>query len=188
MCWNCASRSGWEFPSSVFRFAWKTVALLVQQVSHLARTHPMPLPRELLCELAQALARPAQSRLRVPSARRVHQRLEVLQQRRIVLGEALPSPSGTPLPPLGSLRFRPVRQLCQAARNRPASCLGRSRNRRNASAAQHLSYACPNQAPVALSQHRSQLREQLRQPLVRDRLHGPYYRTKAPCIAPLSSS
>ena len=37
----------------------QAVALLVQQFPDLARTHPMSLPREFICQLAQALACPA---------------------------------------------------------------------------------------------------------------------------------
>ena len=75
----------------------QAVALLAQQLPHLPRTHPMALTPQLLGELAQALARPAQPRLRVSPGRRVHQCFKVPKQRWVLLGQRSPSTPGSPL-------------------------------------------------------------------------------------------
>src|SRR6516165_3957473 len=78
----------------------QTIAQIVQKLAHQRTRHLVPLPGQLLHEIAQAACRPQKRRHRVASRRGRDQSLQVLLQRRILVDLALASgtKAGAPAP------------------------------------------------------------------------------------------
>jgi hypothetical protein len=74
----------------------QAVVHVVQQLADLLRTDLMTHCAKLVGELPDALARPAQRRLRVPARHGLDERVQVRHQRRVFLGQRLAAGAWTP--------------------------------------------------------------------------------------------
>ena len=118
----------------------QAVAQLLQQLTDLLMRDAMALSLQLRRQMAHALARPAQRRLRIASRGRLDQLLQVAQQCRVFIPRALPSAAGF-ANPARSARAGGLAQLRQPSSNRVPRHPGRARDDRDASRAQDLRFA-----------------------------------------------
>src|ERR1700730_15645074 len=95
--------------------ALQTVTRLVEQVGDQGATDLVTLRLQRLRQAAHALAGPPQRRLRITAGRRLDQRLEIWEQRRVLANRRL-APRSRPPNPLGGLVLR---QFLQASSARP---------------------------------------------------------------------
>ncbi len=113
----------------------QAVAQLVEQLRHHPMAGAVPLPGQFRGQPADALARPAQGRLRIPARGRLDQRLQVRDQRRILLDRPL-APAARAADPAGRQRPRPARrQLLRPDPNGPPGHAGGPRDQRHPAAA-----------------------------------------------------
>src|SRR4029077_14442820 len=105
--------------------ALQAVAHAIEQGANQRATNPMALRPKLFCQPPDALARPAQRRLRIAATGWLDQSAEVAQQRRILRHRRLAATTAAPNP----TPFLRRRQLPQAATNRTRRkpCRGGSR-------------------------------------------------------------
>src|SRR6202047_3831302 len=107
--------------------ALQTVTRLIEQVGDQGAADLVTLRLQRLRQAAHALAGPPQRRLRITAGRRLDQRLEIWEQRRVLANRRL-APRSRPPNPLGGLVLR---QFLQASSDRARRYPGRHRHRRD---------------------------------------------------------
>ena len=112
-----------------FAVALQTVTRLIEQVGDQGAANLVTLRLQRLRQAAHALASPPQRRLRITACRRLDQRFEIGEQRRVLEDRSL-APSSRSPDPLGRLVLR---QFLQTAPDRARCNPGRHRDRRDPS-------------------------------------------------------
>ena len=132
--------------------ALQAVAEAVQQLGDHRVADVMAQPVERHGQRARTQAGPAQRRVGIAGRRRLDQRIQVAQQRRVELGGALPAAARLPRPRADERFAR--RQLTQAALNRRRRDPRRARHLRDAAVADRLRFGRRPQSARSLRQHR----------------------------------
>src|SRR5216683_2861117 len=146
----------WMFAAfQCFLIGLQTVAQVVEQLRHHTMAGLVPLCLERLGQLAHALARPAQRRLRIASTGRLHQPIQVISQSGVDHHHGLASPTRSTDATLADSHFGPLHFADPLLNRRPRHpCCSRHHNLATASNGQRLRRY--HQSPYTLVHHTSE--------------------------------
>ena len=122
----------------------------IKQVAHQRMAHLMTFCLKFMGQTPQALARPAQRRLRIAACARLNQCAKIAQQRRILHHGRLAAATHPPNP----TRLRCLAKLPQPAANRTCGYSRCCRYRRDTAVARRCCLGCRNQPPTTFVQKR----------------------------------